>query len=186
MVTPQGSARQDDVDCRTCQGPCDEQDFRFILSPHESTMCVTHTYRCSGVRTDPVFVMEGLQEVGTSYFSPGNLTQTALLLSWLTHNVPACGVTQAPPTSAVIASRGEGCWLTLLCDQLLSILGIYWIKLHKIFYLLRLETQLLFLDTATKDIISKCNQNKNHKHLSDINSLSGRQKTWQRCADVPR
>lgn len=134
----------------TAEHPCDEQDFRFILSPHETTVCVTHTCRGSRARTDPVFVMEGLQEVGTSYFSPGNLTQTALLLSWLTHNVPVCGVTQAcsplPPTSAVIPSRGEGCWLLVhiaLRSVIVSILGIYWIKLHKIFYLLRLANTAL-------------------------------------------
>lgn len=41
----------------------------------------------------------GMQEVGASYFSPGNLIQTTLLLSWLTRNVPLCGIIPAQPAA---------------------------------------------------------------------------------------
>lgn len=63
---------------------------------------------------DPAVVMEGLQEVGASYFSPGNPTQTTLLLSWLTRSVPLRGEIQAfclparLPACAAAAGTGRG------------------------------------------------------------------------------
>lgn len=54
--------------------------------------------RCSEANMETVFVTEGMQEVVASYFSPGNLIQTTLLLSQLTRNVPLC-YPSPPPSS---------------------------------------------------------------------------------------
>lgn len=66
--------------------------------------------RRSGANEDPARVTEGMQEVGASDFSSGNLIQTTLLLPRLTRYVPLCGVIQAcclPPSPWFNSPRAE-------------------------------------------------------------------------------